>query len=138
VKTTEARWPVFLEMTLVEYAEEIRREVCGGCPERAPNDSPGKRWGEELPGLVNWVVTTTQRLVEGPAVAGRACEDCTRPIDFLTDLLAEAVEDADRESIEQWQQLRRRLRRPPGPRRTTIRELYQAYEEATGTVLGCD
>jgi hypothetical protein len=129
---------VFLEMTLVEYAEEVRREVCGRCPERPTQGFSGKWWGGELPGPGDWIVTATRRLVEGPAGDGRACDDCTRPMDFLVDLLGEAVRDAEREPEEQWQQLRRRLRRPRPPRKATIRELYQAYEEATGTVIGCD
>jgi hypothetical protein len=80
--------------------------------------SPDKLNETELPGLVAWVLPARQR-------AGQDVDD-------------EAIRDADRESVEQWEQLRRHLRRPPPPRRTTIRELYQAYEEATGTSLGCD
>jgi hypothetical protein len=42
------------------------------------------------------------------------------------------------ESVEQWEQLRRRLYPQPSRRRTTITELYQSYEESTHTFLGCD
>jgi hypothetical protein len=53
-------------------------------------------------------------------------------------LLTPDVKDAE-DPQEQWWWLRRRLRRPPPrPAAPTVRELYQAYEEATGTVLGCD
>jgi hypothetical protein len=67
------------------------------------------------------------------------CEDAasryTRPVPL--DLLTQAAEGDD-DADEQWRCLRRRLRRPPRQRGPTIRELQQAYEEATGTSLGCD
>jgi hypothetical protein len=47
--------------------------------------------------------------------------------------LAVAAEEA-----EQWEQLRRRLARPPLRHGPDLAKLYQAYEEATGTCLGCD
>jgi hypothetical protein len=108
-------------MELVESAEEVRREVCGRCSERPTNGPRSKVPDAELSWLVDWVVATTQRLVEGPAPDGR-----------------KAMLDADSDADEQWQVLRRRLRRPPPKPGTTIRELYQAYEEVTGTSLGCD
>jgi hypothetical protein len=42
------------------------------------------------------------------------------------------------EEAEQWERLRRRLARPPARRGPNLAKLYQTYEEATGTCLGCD
>jgi hypothetical protein len=51
--------------------------------------------------------------------------------------LTRAVEDPGEEA-EQWERLRRRLARLPARRGATATQLIQAYEEATGTCLGCD
>jgi hypothetical protein len=42
------------------------------------------------------------------------------------------------EAAEQWERLRLRLAPPPARRGPNLTKLYQAYEEATGTCLGCD
>src|SRR6516164_5407517 len=126
---------MFAEMELLEYAEEIRREVCAGCLERPPEDSRSKRKGAQpfRPGLVGWIMRAPWQFM-GAAAAGDGpdCEGCSRPTDFLSDLFAQARRDAG-QMDEQWECVRRRLHRPAPKPRTTIRELYQAYEEATGT-----
>ncbi len=47
------------------------------------------------------------------------------------------VEGED-ETQEQWEVLRRRLSPPPQRQRVPVAEMYRAYEEATGTLVGCD
>jgi len=42
------------------------------------------------------------------------------------------------EAAEQWERRRRRLAPPPARRVPDLAKLYQAYEEATGTCVGCD
>jgi hypothetical protein len=48
-----------------------------------------------------------------------------------------AAEAAD-ERQEQWECLRRYLSHPPMENQIKRAELYRAYEEATGTLIGCD
>jgi hypothetical protein len=121
------------EMELMAYAEEIRRKICAGCLEQPRNGVEPSR-----PGLVGWIMKAPRLFMRTPAASdGPDCEDCRRPMDFLQDLLAQAVNEAGAMD-EQWECVRRRLHRPAPKPGATIRELYQAYEEATGTVIGCD
>ena len=106
---------MFLKAELVEPADEIRCEVSG-----RRSDAP----------LVGVQGVEPRR----PALVHTASR-YTRPVPL--DLLTQAAEGAD-DADEQWRCLRWRLRRPPPPRGPTIRELQQAYEEGTGTLLGCD
>lgn len=39
---------------------------------------------------------------------------------------------------EQWECLRRRLAHLPRPAKVPVAEMIRAYEEATGTWIGCD
>jgi len=106
---------MFLEMKQVEDAEVVRREV--------------RRRGPESPSLIDRILAAWRR-----SAAPR--RDPLRPTETLRHLLTPDVCEADVE--EQWRWLRRLLHRPPPTPGPTIRELYQAYEEAAGTVLGCD
>jgi hypothetical protein len=63
--------------------------------------------------------------------------DCPCPMAYLAVLIAEAMETSS-ERLEQWERLRRRLPRPPANPRVPVAEIQRAYEEATGTCLGCD
>lgn len=112
-----ARCLMFSEAGVIEYAGEIRARAIGPSAERPYGES---RWmslfnvrGFELglPGLVDCVVKAA------PLV--RAEEDVGGP-------------------DEQWQWLRRRLHRQPPQRRALVTQMIQAYEEATGTTIGCD
>jgi hypothetical protein len=47
------------------------------------------------------------------------------------------TESAD-EWTEQWDLLRRRLARQPRKEKVPVAEMIRAYEEATGTCVGCD
>jgi DNA-directed RNA polymerase specialized sigma24 family protein len=82
-----------------------------------------------------WV--TAWRSVVGPHEDRSRGEGHPISMDANSDLFTQSVED-DNESVEQWQCVRRRMMQPPPKQRTTITQLYQAYEEATGTSLGCD
>jgi hypothetical protein len=128
------------EMELLEYAEEVQREVCGHCPERRRAEGRSKinRVDPSLHGLIGWIVKVSQRFV-GTSAAGDwpECEGCSRPSDFLAELFAQVVKDSG-QTDEQWECCRRRAHRSTPKRGKTIRELYQAYEETTGTVIGCD
>jgi hypothetical protein len=129
---------MFLETYLSEYAEEIRREVCSHCPERPSCVPLGKLWGADQPGLIGRFAKATQRIVGAtPPRNPPVCQDCARVKDFLSNLLTQAVEEAGGPA-EQWQVLHRRLNRPAAKPGATITQLYLAYEEATGTMIGCD
>jgi hypothetical protein len=62
---------------------------------------------------------------------------CPCPMEYLAVLVVQAIEAVD-ERRERWESLRRRLSRSPEPKKVPIAEMYRAYEEATGTCLGCD
>lgn len=49
-----------------------------------------------------------------------------------------AVNGRADENREQWDCLRRRLRPRPVEHKINLAEVYQAYEEASGTLIGCD
>jgi hypothetical protein len=95
---------------MAEYAGEARREV----------------WGH-----YSWLHLADEVC---SVVKGRL--GFTRPVQAVSSQGAESGRDAD-EAREQWEWLRRRLRRSSPPRRIPA-ELYRAYEESTGTYLGCD
>jgi hypothetical protein len=105
-----------VEMELVDCVKEMPGEVRGRRPQQpdsAPRDKPGR---VALQRVVDWILQPTQSYADQTAAAS----------------------DADMDHAEQWECVRRRLRRAPAKRRPTRRDLYQAYEEATGTPLGCD
>jgi hypothetical protein len=140
---------------LAEFLEEIRREVCSHCPERPPGGPPceplGKRCGVEmhLARLVGAVQEVHSDLVE-PYVEHNhqeICSDCALhnnsscpcPMDYLSVLVVGAVENVAARS-EQWDCVRRRLcvcQRPKADQ-VPVAEWCRAYEEATGTCIGCD
>ncbi len=108
---------MFSEAGVVEYAGEARGKATGRTAERPHGESSwvslfnvrGFELG--LPGLVECVVKA--------APQARAEEDAGGP-------------------DEQWNWLHRRLHRQPPQRRALATQLVQAYEVATGTMIGCD
>jgi hypothetical protein len=42
------------------------------------------------------------------------------------------------EPLDQWEWVHRRLYHPVAAQKVSITQIYQAYERATGTLLGCD
>jgi hypothetical protein len=64
-----------------------------------------------------------------------------------TDIVEYAVEiqrqicgrnDQAEEQWDEWERLRRRLTAARFTRKSSLTELWRAYEEETGTTLGCD
>jgi hypothetical protein len=62
---------------------------------------------------------------------------CPCPMEYLAVLVTQAIEDVD-DRRERWEWLRRRLSRPSGIKKVPVTAMYRAYEEATGTCIGCD
>lgn len=135
---------------LDEYLAEIREEVCSRCIERPPGGPPcaplGKACGIEmhLPELIESIHQVHSSSIAPYLDRNRAeiCASCAFlhssicpcPMDYLSVLLVEAVEEVDR----------RRGAAPPLPespppheegRPATISELYEA---ASGSWTGCD
>jgi hypothetical protein len=140
----------------VEYAEylgEVRERVCPRCPERLPDGPPYRpscrRCGVELqlPHLVESVRAAGGRLSRPGVVPDRRevcatcfCLDgphCPCPAGFLLALIVRAVQAVD-EHREQRELLRRREARLARRERVPVAEMVRAYEEATGTCVGCD
>jgi len=115
---------MFITVARVEEADAVRCEVNGHSPGRA--HSP----------LVDRVLAAWRNLAE-------RCRDLSRSgtapsaAGNLSNLLTPDVRDVD-DARQQWWWLHRRLRQPTPPRGPSVREIIQAYEEATGEVLGCD
>ena len=140
----------------VEYAEylaEVREQVCGHCPEWAPDRPPyclrclhcGVRL--QLPRLVESIHEAEGWLGGADTVPDRreVCARCAGlegsnglcPAGPHLDLLVGAVESVD-ERREQRELVRRRVSRQLHRERIPVVEMIRAYEEATGTYVGCD
>ncbi len=140
------------EAKLEEYPAEIREHVCSRCVERPPGGPPcgpvGKECGVELH-LAKLVDSIHD--VESPLMAPYLehnrkdiCGNCALlhssicpcPMDYLAELIVEAVERVDL-SRRQGNQGRKsstsREGQPPG-----IVDIQRIYEEARGTWRGCD
>jgi hypothetical protein len=140
-------------MDPTEYLDEIRRRVCRHCPERPPGGPPclplGKECGVELhlPALIRAIREVHSGLLEPYVENNRAriCTECLLhhgsrcpcPMDFLSELIVEAVEEVE-ERRELWELVRSRLTHRARPRRVPVAEMCRDYEEATGTCIGCD
>jgi hypothetical protein len=138
----------------VEYAEylaEVEAQVCSRCPEREPGPFRRRcrRCGVRLQLL---------RIVESIHAAEEQRDEFSSPLDRQTmcgqctclgsdccpcpgglqaGRLVYAIQSVD-ERCAQRELVRRRLSRPPRPARIPVAELIRAYEEATGTCVGCD
>jgi hypothetical protein len=136
-----------------EYLAEVRKQVCGRCPERPPARAPFApacwRCGIEsqLPELIEAIHDADAELPEfGPAPAPRAvCARCSRlggdtcpcPVASLATRVMQAVRTVD-ERHEQWDVVRRRLAGQQRTERPPIQRMIRAYEAATGTCVCCD
>src|SRR3954453_288582 len=102
---------MFTRAELEEYLDEIRREVCTRCVERPPGGPPcapqGKQCGAEmhLPQLIDAI-----HEVHSPSIGpyldkcqSKICtgcpllhsSDCPCPMDYLSVLIVQAVEEVD-------------------------------------------
>jgi hypothetical protein len=106
---------------MVEYLNEIRREVCGRCVERPPGGPPcmplGKQCGIEmhLPQLIDAIheVRSASILPYLSNNREKICEHCTHlhssicpcPMDYLSVLLVGAVEAVDQRRKERAAEL---------------------------------
>ena len=141
------------EKELADYLTEIRETVCSRCIERPPGGPPcaplGKDCGIELhlPMLIESI-----RAVHSPMLAPylehnrhEICEQCALfhssicpcPMDYLSSLVVEAVENVDQRREDREREFdflaSRSDWRPAG-----IEEVRAAYEEARETWTGCD
>lgn len=143
---------MLLRARYAEYLAEVREQVCSCCPHRAPAGPP---YGPEcrgcgvelqLPRIVESIRDAGDRLTEydeEPArelvcaqchCLGGGCCPCA--VAALSALLVRAVF-----SVEERREQQERLRHGVGRQervRSYVRELTQAYELATGTLVGCD
>jgi hypothetical protein len=136
-----------------EYLAEVQEQVCGHCPERPADpfsfQRACRRCGVKLQLL---------RLVESIHAAGEEidefrpaldrqtmCAQCTClgsdccpcPGGRMPARLVWAIRSVD-ERHAQRDLVRRRLSLPAQPGRVPVGEMIRAYEEATGTCVGCD
>ncbi|HLJ97300.1 MAG TPA: hypothetical protein VKU02_29340 [Gemmataceae bacterium] len=99
------------ETELTEYLDEIRKQVCGCCPERPPGGPPcaplGKQCGVEmhLPKLIEaiheiksgsiipYLENNQHRICEPCANLHDSC--CPCPLNYLAVLIVRAVETVD-------------------------------------------
>jgi hypothetical protein len=136
-----------------EYLAEVREQVCGHCPERPADRAvfvPACRHcGVELqlPRIVESIHDAGDTLAEfDPSpdrhlVCARChCLDgglCPCPAGGLATAVVRAVKSVD-ERREQWAWVRRRIPRPARVDHAPAAALIEAYEAATGTLVGCD
>lgn len=140
------------EAGLDEYLAEIREHVCSRCIERPPGGPPcgpaGKACGVELH-LAELVDSIHD--VESPFLAPylehdrkEICANCALlhssicpcPMDYLAELIVEAVERVDlsrREGNQGRKSFVSREGRPP-----VLADIRRIHEEARGTWTGCD
>jgi hypothetical protein len=138
-------------MRYAEYLAEAREQVCGHCPERAPDRPPlGRRCRHcgvqlQLPRLVE-AIQAADLAEYGPApgrdvVCARCvhldCPTCPCPAGEQTGWVVRAVKDVDARR-EQRSLLQRRFGPHPAAARAPIGALIRAYEAATGTGVYCD
>lgn len=135
---------------LDEYLAEIRQEVCSRCIEKPPGGPPcaplGKACGIELhlPGLIESI-----RQVHSPSIApylernrSEICEKCAFlhssicpcPMDYLSVLLVDAVEEVDKRHEE----ARALLERPSEAEAGKTATISEIFEAASGSWTGCD
>jgi hypothetical protein len=141
------------ETELPVYLDELRQQVCRRCPERPQGGPPcsalGKECGVELhlAQLIDAIRQVRSDQI-GPYLdhnreevcakcAFRGSSGCPCPMDYLSVLVVEAVETVA-ERREQFEQLRKRLSHQSKGGMSCIAKMCQAYEEATGTCIGCD
>jgi hypothetical protein len=136
-----------------EYLTEVREQVCSHCPEQATDQAllvPACRQCGvqlQLPRIVESIHDADDFLSElDPApdrhlVCARChCLDsaaCPCPGGQLAARVVRAVKSVD-ERRAQWTLVRRRLTPPPHVDHAPATAMIQAYEEATGTLVGCD
>lgn len=138
-------------MRYAEYLAEAREQVCGHCPERAPDRPPfGRRCRHcgiqlQLPRLVE-AIQDAELTEYGPdpgrdVVCARCVHldgpTCPCPAGEMTGPLVRAVKAVDERRAER-ELMRRRFGRHPRPTRAPIGALIRAYEAATGTGVYCD
>ncbi len=144
---------MYVPMESEEYLEEIRRHVCRRCPERPSGGPPclplGKECGVELhlPQLIRAVRDVHSDFLEPYLENNRqqicaACglhggSNCPCPMDFLSELIVEAVEEV-KDRREQWEHVRNHLSHLRKPDHAPVAEICGAYEAATGTCVCCD
>jgi hypothetical protein len=137
------------QATLPVYLTEIRKRVCSRCVERPPGGPPceplGKNCGVEmhLPALVDSIHQVHSDLLKPYLDHNRKeiCDKCAFlhssicpcPMDYLSALVVEAVEAVD-QCLEREAGKSRLPPPPPGG----LEEVRQAYQEGTGTWVGCD
>jgi hypothetical protein len=140
------------EVELEEYLAEIREHVCGRCDAKPPGGPPcgpaGKECGVELhlAKLVDSIHDVESPLMVPYREHNRKdiCGNCALlhssicpcPMDYLANLIVEAVERVDlsrRRGNQGRKSFASREGRPPG-----IADLLRTYEQARGTWAGCD
>jgi len=99
------------ESVMAEYLDEIRKQVCSRCVERPPGGPPclplGKQCGVELhlPQIIESIRRVHSPMLQ-PYLDRNRCEVCQKcahlhssicpcPMDYLAELLVEAVETVD-------------------------------------------
>jgi hypothetical protein len=136
-----------------EYLAEVREQVCGHCPEQQADQvrflPVCRHCGVELqlPRIVESIRVAGAGLADfGPAPARRLvctqchCLDsvhCPCPAGDLAAMVVRAVHSVD-ERREQWAWVQRRAPHPAHTDRAPAAALIEAYEAATGTLVGCD
>ena len=144
---------MFGESEDAEYLAEVRKHVCGGCPERGPAPSHSGLSCAccgvkvQLYELIECVHEAGDGQSEFDPVQGRfvvcarcaflGSDTCPCPGGRQSAQLMDAVHSAD-ERRRQWELVRRSAARQTRQPRVPIREMIEAYEAATGTCVGCD
>jgi hypothetical protein len=141
---------MFTEVQFNEYLDRIRRQVCSRCPEHPPDGAGGKGCGVEahltrLVGALHGVGDDDRGEPSLDQARAEVCAECALqhrkgspcPMDYLAVLVVEAKETAD-PCREQWEYVRRRRSCRARANKVPVREMCRAYEEATGTFIGCD
>jgi hypothetical protein len=136
-----------------EYLTAIRAEVCTRCPERTSDEFPfGPACWQcgvevELPELVDSINDAEENPadLDSDSDRPRLCAQCAHradprcpcPVRALSPLLVRTVKAVDARRVHRAL-FKRLLRRQPRRERVPIREMVQAYEEATGMCVCAD
>ena len=141
------------EEDMVEYLDEIRKQVCSICIERPPGGPPCKPLGKEcgvelhLPQLIDTIHEVHSPLIESYLEHNRSeiCRNCSYlhssicpcPMDYLAVPLVQAVEAVD-ERRTQHARERRLITSLLGTGQADVEDIVESFAEAAGRWTGCD
>lgn len=120
-----------------DYLGEIRQRVCSRCP-RWPQDGlaqPECPLENQLPQLIDALHETEEDSTLQSVLQNGNGPVCPTP-ELSASVVRVAADVVERRA--QWERLRNRLAHLPRPARVPVAEMIRAYEEATGTLTGCD